>query len=359
MRQLSRLVMPRRAILAGAFAAMLGGCASVRSPGRSSAEKVGRTAAAEWASRPAVTPYVIPDVTAPHYAEAGAALGVARLADNLADADLRALVRDRWAQAKSMVNSANHVDANVIGVWAMQAGSEDDLRYGVGLADAQWNEIGDDGLTTQARYWIDDIWMIGALQTQAWRATGEARFLDRAALMAVRYLERLQQPNGLFHHGLDSPFFWGRGNGWVAAGLAEILSVLPAGHPHHPAIARGFGRMAEALLRTQRSDGLWGQLIDHPEAWSESSGSAMFAYALLRGANGRLLPDSPYRATALRAWEGLQARVESDGRLRDVCVGTGKSDNTAFYLARPTVTGDLHGQAPLLWLAAELLSRPG
>ena len=142
--------------------------------------------------------------------------------------DLRALVRDRWAQAKSMVNSANHVDANVIGVWAMQA-------------DAQWNEIGDDGLTTQARYWIDDIWMIGALQTQAWRATGEARFLDRAALMAVRYLERLQQPNGLFHHGLDSPFFWGRGNGWVAAGLAEILSVMQAGHPHHPAIARGFG----------------------------------------------------------------------------------------------------------------------
>ena len=116
--------------------------------------------------------------------------------------------------------------------------------------------------------------------------------------------------------------------------------------------------MAEALHRTQRSDGLWGQLIDHPEAWSESSGSAMFAYALLRGANGGLLPDSPYRATAVRAWEGLQARVESDGRLRDVCVGTGKADNTAFYLARPTVTGDLHGQAPLLWLAAELLSRP-
>jgi hypothetical protein len=31
------------------------------------------------------------------------------------------------------------------------------------------------------------------------------------------YLDRLQQTNGLFFHAPDSPFYWSRGNGWVAA----------------------------------------------------------------------------------------------------------------------------------------------
>jgi rhamnogalacturonyl hydrolase YesR len=198
--------------------------------------------------------------------------------------------------------------------------------------------------------------MIAAVQVQAWRETREPRYLDRSALMATRYLEGLQQPSGLFHHGLGSPFFWGRGNGWVAAGLAEILSVLPRDHIAYPAIATGFSRMADALLRTQRSDGLWGQLIDHPEFWSESSGSAMFAYAFMRGINQGFLSGPQYVSAARRAWGGLAARVEPDGKLRAVCVGTGKGDNLPYYFDRPTITGDLHGQAPLLWLASELVS---
>jgi len=355
MRQLSGLMLPRRAVLAGGCAGLVGACASFEGPSplAASARETGILAAREWSARPEVVLYEIPDVVAPHYAEAGAALGVARLSDRLADPALLGLVRERWQKAARMPNSANHADANLIGLWAMLAG---DTALGIKLAEDQWTTTGDDDLTTQARYWIDDIWMIGALQVQAWRETGEARFLDRAALMAVRYLDRLQQPNGLFHHGLEAPFFWARGNGWVAAGLAEILSVLPHDHPQRAAIAAGFARMAEALLRTQRRDGLWGQLIDRTEAWTESSGSAMFAYAFLRGANAGFLPGSAYGQAAQRAWNGLRERVEPDGKLRGVCVGTGQADNAQFYFDRPTVTGDLHGQAPLLWLASELLA---
>jgi len=56
------------------------------------------------------------------------------------------------------------------------------------------------------------------------------------------------------------------------------------------------------------------------------------------------------------AWEGLKSKLDTDGRLRDVCVGTGQSQDAGYYLERPRVTGDLHGQAPLLWLCAERLS---
>ncbi len=254
-----------------------------------------------------------------------------------------------------MPNTLNHVDANLIGIWAMATGEAENMALGISMADAQWESVGEDGLTTQARYWIDDVYMIGALQTEAYRLAGEVRFIDRAALMAERYLARLQQPSGLFHHGPDAPFFWGRGNGWVAAGLGEIIAALPTDHERHAAVLNGFRKMADALAETQRHDGLWGQLIDDPSAWSESSGSAMFAYALLRGANSGVLPEG-YRTIADHAWEGLKAKLGPDGRLSDVCVGTGQSQDASYYLERPRVTGDLHGQAPLLWLCAEKLS---
>lgn len=41
------------------------------------------------------------------------------------------------------------------------------------------------------------------------------------------YLDELQRPNGLFYHAPDVPYYWGRGNGWVAAGMAELLQCLP------------------------------------------------------------------------------------------------------------------------------------
>jgi rhamnogalacturonyl hydrolase YesR len=299
--------------------------------------------------------YEIPDVSAPHYAEACTALGVSRLASGLNDPSLLDLVRERWRRASTMPNTLNHVDANLIGIWAMATGEDDELALGISMADAQWEEIGEDDLTVQARYWIDDVYMIGALQAEAYRVTGEQRFIDRAALMAERYLARVQQPSGLFHHGPDAPFFWGRGNGWVAAGLAEIIAAMPTDHPRHAVVLGGFRKMADALASTQREDGLWGQLIDDPSAWSESSGSAMFAYALLRGENSGVLPPS-FHAIAEQAWAGLKAKLTPQGLLSDVCVGTGQSQDASYYLERPRVTGDLHGQAPLLWLCAERLN---
>jgi unsaturated rhamnogalacturonyl hydrolase len=357
-RQLNEIAFTRRTVLAGVCASMTSGCISLGSPEETAtdAETIGRLAAREWASRPEITPYVIPEAVAPHYAEACTALGVARLAAALGDPAIAALVQERWERAAPMENTGNHVDANVIGVWGLVSGTATGRQYGLALADKQWADVDETGLTRQARFWIDDIYMIASLQAQAWRETGEPRFLDRASLMATRYLARLQQPSGLFHHALDSPFFWARGNGWVAAGLAELLSVLPRSHPHHAGIRVGFARMAEALVRKQRPDGLWGQLIDRPEFWSESSGSAMFAYAFLRGAHLGFLPAEPYRGAALRAFAGLKPRVEPDGRLQGVCVGTGRGDSLQYYFDRPTVTGDLHGQAPLLWLCSELLA---
>jgi hypothetical protein len=206
--------------------------------------KIGDMAARAYLARPDIVPLRTSQALGVHYADVASGYGAARLAAATGDKALLDRVIAREKVASAFENSANHVDVSVYGTWpleiARQTGDKDALRRGVALADNQWAKLGDDGLTTQARYWIDDVWMIGSLQVQAHRASKDSKYLDRAALMARRYVERLQQPNGLFFHGDAAHFYWGRGNGWVAAGFAEILTDLPSTHPERPAIEAGY-----------------------------------------------------------------------------------------------------------------------
>ena len=323
-------------------------------------ESLGGRAADAWLANKDLMMYRVDPVVAVHYADVASAYGAARLARATGDSALLERIRARYRRlaAEAVPNTANHVDANVLGVWdfamARTFNDAQALKDGIAYADGQWARIGEDGLTSQARYWIDDVWMIGALQIEAWRVTKERRFLDRAAITARRYVERLQQPNGLFHHGPDAPFFWGRGNGWVAAGLAEVLSELPSDHPDYPAILTGYRRMMAGLLANQAPDGMWRQLIDRPDAWAETSGTAMFGYAIAVGVRRGILVSPDYRRAYRNAWTALATYVQPDGQLGEICVGTGQSKDAAYYLERPRTTGDLHGQAALLWFAAEL-----
>ena len=297
-----------------------------------------------------------------HYAEACAGFGAVRLADALKDSALLERLAQRYAveRTDAIPNSANHVDVNVYGILPLelhQAGMGEAFReQGLRYADGQWEDPLQDGLTRQVRFWIDDIWMIASLQIQAFRVTGKPEYLERTARVVAVYLDKLQQPNGLFFHGTEGPFFWGRGNGWVASGLAELLTELPQSDPHYSAILAGYRAMMEALLQHQGEDGLWGQLIDHPESFRETSGSAMFGYAMQVGVNRGLLPRRPYGKAVERAWKGLGRYLNEDGTLREVCVGTGQSTDINHYLTRPRVAGDLHGQAPLLWFAYSLIA---
>ncbi len=257
------------------------------------------------------------------------------------------------------VNQSAHVDFRVFGIVPLeiylQTKDKRCLDLGLRLADAQWAKPTPDGITAEARYWIDDMYMIPAVQVQAFRATGDQKYLDRAALAMSAYLDRLQQTNGLFFHGTNAPFYWSRGNGWMAAGMAELLRSLPTGHPRRERILAGYRRMMATLLQTQGNDGFWRQLIDHPEAWAETSGTGMFAFAMVTGIKAGWLDERTYGPAARKAWLALVTKLDKDGNMADVCAGTNKGDSVGFYLNRPRNIGDLHGQAPILWTASALL----
>lgn len=295
-----------------------------------------------------------------HYAEACAGYGAIKLAGALNDKATVNIIKNKYSKGffDSIPNSGTHVDVNVYGILPLeiylQTHDKRFLHQGLKLADTQWDSTILNGLTYQTRFWIDDIWMIGSLQVQAYRVTKNMVYLNRAAHELSAYVEKLQQENGLFYHGEDAPFHWGRGNGWVAAGLAELLCELPESHDNYQTILTGYTKMMAALLTYQAEDGMWRQLIDKEISWKETSSTAMFGYAMTLGIKNGFLTGNEYKKASEKAWLALTTYVDSNGRVTEVCKGTSKSDEIEYYLERPRITGDLHGQAPVLWFAYSL-----
>lgn len=261
-------------------------------------------------------------------------------------------------QDAKLVPLPTHVDLTVFGAVPLELYIQTKkpvyLDLGRKMADAQWADPTPDGLTSQTRFWIDDMYMITLVEVEAYRATGDKKYLDRAALEMSAYLDKLQQPNGLFYHAPDVPFFWGRGDGWVAAGMAELLRSMPKNHPRRARILAGYKKMMAALLQYQDKDGMWHQLIDHTEAWPETSSTGMFTFAMITGVKNGWLNRKTYAPAARKAWLTLISYLEPNGDIRDVCEGTGKKNDLQYYLDRKRITGDLHGEAPLLWAASAL-----
>ena len=282
-------------------------------------------------------------------------------------------LKDRFAPLfeadKNMLPLPNHVDNNVFGAvpleFYLQNEKDKYLDLGLLYADSQWTlpdsaDAGekawaDRGYSWQTRIWIDDMFMITAVQTQAYRATGDRKYIDRAAREMILYLDTIQLENGLFYHSPETPFCWGRGNGWMAAGMTEILRAMPANHPDRARIMEGYTKMMAALLRYQAEDGMWRQVIDDPEFWKETSSTAMFTYAFITGVKNGWLDKETYGTSARKAWLSLVTYINEDGNLTDVCEGTGIKNDREYYMNRKRNTGDLHGQAPVLWCAAALI----
>jgi rhamnogalacturonyl hydrolase YesR len=277
------------------------------------------------------------------------------------------LLREKAA----LVPKADHVDHSVFGAVPLELyqlrKDEALLRMGKSFADRQWElpvnakegqiDLSKQGLSWQSRFWIDDMFMITLLQTRAYAATGDTAYAGRVAREMVVYLSRLQRPNGLFFHAEDVPFFWGRGNGWMAAGMTELLLALPEKHPQRAVLLAAYRKMMGTLLHYQSADGMWRQLIDDPAAWPESSCTGMFTYAMIVGVREGWLDKKVYGPAARKGWLALTDQIGPEGDVREICEGTNKLNDRQYYLDRKRITGDMHGQAPVLWCAWALVKK--
>jgi len=297
------------------------------------------------------------------YPEICAGFGALRFAEVTGDTNLEHKLLSRYAsllrpENRRLIPSAGHVDKSVFGGLPLEIyllnGDTNFLAIGLTKADEQWQDPLTNGLTRETRWWVDDAWMVGSLQIQAFRATHDVKYADHVATQLAAYLDKLQEANGLFHHGPEAPFYWARGNGWVAASLAEVLQSLPPSHPKYARLMTGYQKMMAGLKGRQSPSGLWHQLLDDPASFEETSGTGMFTYAMIVGVKHGWL-GAEYAETARRGWLALCEKIDAKSNLTEICVGTNQSKDKQFYLDRPRQAGDLHGQAPVLWCAWALV----
>ena len=111
--------------------------------------------------------------------------------------------------------------------------------------------------------------------------------------------------------------FWSRGNGWVLAGLALMLTDLPKDYPTRKFYENLFIEMAEQIKILQPTDGLWRTSLLSPESFDhgEVSGSGFFTFALAWGINNGILNKEIYTPVVLKAWKAILACQQENGKV--------------------------------------------
>ena len=101
--------------------------------------------------------------------------------------------------------------------------------------------------------------------------------------------------------------FWARGDGWVLAGLAKVLSDMPKDYKHRDFFELRFRQLAEGVARVQRPGGYWSRsmLCEQDAPGPETSGTAFFTYGMLWGVNNGILNRSKYEPVIEKAWQYL------------------------------------------------------
>lgn len=231
--------------------------------------------------------------------------------------------------------------------------------------------------------WLDGLYMGEPFYAEYSLLFEEPNNLDDIANQFV-WMEKHARDarTGLLYHAWDesreqrwadkttgqSPHFWGRAMGWYAMALVDVLDDFPKNHPRRGELVAILQRLAEAVLRVQDApSGVWFQVLDKPNEpgnYREASASAMFAYALLKGARlGHL--DARFAEAAQKAYAGIVREFvvqDPSGawHLDKVCQVAGLGGNPyrdgsfQYYISEPIRRDDLKGCGPFIMAGIEM-----
>jgi rhamnogalacturonyl hydrolase YesR len=205
-------------------------------------------------------------------------------------------------------------------------------------------------------YRVEDMFFAGTILQRATRLTGEPRYADLAADFMLDCADNLLQPNGLYWHCLGSPYFWGRGNGFASLGFSETL-IEYRGPKRERLAQRHTEHLRGLKLHQDRGSGMWHQVVDGTDTYTEGSSTCMIGISIASGITGGWLDAEEWGSVLREAWRGISDGVSDEGHVTRVCVGTGPLDSVEEYVIRDSVTGfDDRGGAMALWFAVEMLN---
>jgi unsaturated rhamnogalacturonyl hydrolase len=231
--------------------------------------------------------------------------------------------------------------------------------------------------------WLDSSYVGSTFYAEFAAAFDEPEAFDDVVRQIVLIEQHTRDARtGLLHHAWDesksqrwadprtgcSRHFWGRGIGWYAMALVDILDVLPCSHPQRSLIITILQRTMEAVVKVRdKASGVWYQILDQgerPGNYLESSASCMFVYALAKGARLGYL-DAAWRDVADDAYAAVLREfivVDEAGAvsLTATCGGAGLGGNPyrdgsfEYYVGERIVTNDRKGVGPFLMASVEM-----
>ncbi|CAG8957011.1 hypothetical protein HYFRA_00012491 [Hymenoscyphus fraxineus] len=231
--------------------------------------------------------------------------------------------------------------------------------------------------------WLDGLYMVSpfyAHHTAVYVPKNITAFDDitkQFVLTHTNCVNHNVSQKGLLKHGYDSsrvavwadaatgasPECWNRALGWYVIAIVDVLDYLPKSHP-------GFAILKSILVETMagivkavdKDSKLWWLVMSQPgraKNYIESSGSAMFVYAALKGIRkGYLTKD--YLPTMTHAYEALVEKFvseASDGGINwNGTVSVGSLSGTGdfdYYVSVALNQNDLKGLGPFIMASVE------
>ncbi len=207
--------------------------------------------------------------------------------------------------------------------------------------------------------WADDLFMSVPFLLRIAKITGDKLYFDDIARQVIQFAEKLvDYKQNLFYHGWNnttrqhSVGKWGRANGWMMWAISEALLHLPKEHKDYQKILNIYQNHIAGLINYQNQNGMWHQVLDHPESYEETSCTAMFVVGLARGIRNGWI-DKKYREHTLKAWKSLTTKIEN-GIVFGICRGTGIGNNLDFYFNRGTFPNDPRGLGAVMVAGIEV-----
>lgn len=234
--------------------------------------------------------------------------------------------------------------------------------------------------------WLDGVYMALPFLAQYGKEFNEPELFDDVAAQIIAAEKDLKdEKTGLLYHGWDesrqqrwadpvtgrSPNFWSRSMGWYMMALVDVLDYLPANHPNRAEIIRILNDLSVSLDKFRdKKTGMWYQVTDKGGKegnYLESSGSVMFIYTWVKGAQKGYLPKEFLNKgkKAYKQFVKKFIKTNPDGTISvtDVCSVAGlggepryRDGSYEYYISEPIRDNDAKAVGPFIMLSV-LLNR--
>ena len=118
-------------------------------------------------------------------------------------------------------------------------------------------------------WWADALYMVMPVFTKLYKTTGDVKYLDKLTAN-YKWSDSLMFDPDQHLYFRDAKYiypkaktrnggkdFWARGDGWVLAGLAKVLTDMPRDYKDRPFFENRFRQLAAAVASCQQPEGYW------------------------------------------------------------------------------------------------------